>query len=109
MRTTAKCISTVLLYYYVGKQSDSVAQEENKRERMYKKVRIRAGQLFCGAADASVLLANRSPSLPLPFLSATDAHFHRFQPITAQHPAGSDVSNLRAPPTPLKVNGTGLV
>ena len=47
-------------------------------------------------------------ALPLPFLSATDAHFHRAQPIAAQHPAGSDVGNLSAPPTPLKVNGTAL-
>lgn len=55
--------------------------------------------------------APRNPlslSLPLPFLSATDAHFHRCQPITAQHPAGSDVGDFSAPPTPLKVNGTGL-
>ena len=47
-------------------------------------------------------------ALPLPFLSATDAHFHREQPIMAQNPAGSDVGNLSATPTPLKINGTGL-
>lgn len=54
---------------------------------------------------------HRCPSqtaLPLPFLSATDARFLRCQPITGQHPAGSDVGNLSTPPTPLKVNGTGL-
>lgn len=50
-------------------------------------------------------LADSSASLPISlFLSATDADFHRIQPITLQPPAGSDVGSLSAPPTPVKEN-----
>lgn len=67
---------------------------------MCKKFSRGAGRLSVGAADASVPLSRAA--LPLPFLSATDARSHRCGPITAQHPAGSDVVPLRATPTPLK-------